>query len=152
MPVSPYPTSATTKWVIRAIFSAPIIAIVLLNLNGFCWSQKRFLSDLELIDLAIQKNLDFHDPNSSRSKLYSSSADVRAQNPGCCSIQRQTNEDAELPQFLMRITGMYASTVSLLYQTSDTGSEKFYESYVIIGACGDVGRLYGMPTATGPKP
>lgn len=125
-------------------------AVFALNRHGYCWEQGRFLTDQELIDAAIKSNLSFHGPNRRWNKMYGSPEDVRAQNPDCCSVKRDKNEDAELPPFWMSISGMYASTVQVIYRTSDSGPTPFNEAYFIIGPCGEIGRRYGMDWATLP--
>jgi hypothetical protein len=139
------------RTVVLGILALPLFVVFALNLNGYCWSQGRFLTDKELIDIAIKSNLSFHAPNRPWNKMYTSPEDLRVQNPDCCSIERQENEDAELPQFLMSILGMYASTVEVTYRSSDSGPEPFYESYSIVGACGTIGRSYGTGSATDPR-
>jgi len=139
------------KAVLGFILALPLLIIAILNVNGFCWQQKRFLSDQELIDTAIRDSLRYHRADGPYPKIYQSLEDMKTQNPGCCILKRQENIYSELPQVISSMLGMYISTVEITYRVADAGPEPFYKAYVLLDCCGHIRGFYGSPQASGPK-
>lgn len=139
------------KRILSFLLVLPLLIVALLNGNGFCWQQNRFLLDQELIDAAIKYRLRYHRADGPFPKIYQSAEDVKAQNPGCCALKRQENVRSEFPQIFSSMLGMYASTVEITYRIADAGTEPFYKASVIIDCCGRVRGFYGSPQKSGPK-
>src|SRR5260370_20421831 len=89
-------------------FLGAIGMVECLNFTGFCYPQGRYLSDQELIDIAIKSRLQYQGAeNPEANKIYRSAEDFRSQNPGCCAVDR--SRQAVPDATLSRILGFYVS-------------------------------------------
>jgi hypothetical protein len=131
-----------------ALGVALICAIVLveyLNFSGFCYSERRYPSDAELIARAIAYNLERHSPDSSRSKMYASLDDFYRENPKCCEILRWSSGPFGNP-LILRLFGVYESLVDIAYRINDGGGvDNFYGSMTIVNSCGKILEVRGSP-------
>ncbi|GAC1328597.1 MAG: hypothetical protein NVSMB26_04060 [Beijerinckiaceae bacterium] len=132
---------------IRILSLAAVPAMLLgmagLNESGFCFARFERVPDDELIDIAIAANLQLHSSGSERSKVYAAPADVKRQNPGCCSLRRNQNPYGELPAPIMSAFGFKMNEAALLYKINERPKDDFYLSYTLIDACGKIRGGYG---------
>jgi hypothetical protein len=94
-----------------------LMSVVVLNVTGFCYAQRRCLSDQELIKIAIEFNLQW--PHAGNDPItYSSANDLLLKNPGCCVVLRGDRGLVEnlLSGRWVRIFGWYIAAVELWYQ------------------------------------
>jgi hypothetical protein len=105
---------------------------------GFCWTQRRWVSDEEKIRIAVANNLRLHRLGMERDRVYSSPEDVMQQNPNCCRITKRGNPDSA--------TGIFAVgsvEVKVRYKISAKDETTYYDSYSIIECCGRILRTEG---------
>lgn len=135
----------------RSIVCAAFIVLGVVqyfNFSGFCYPMARWFSDRELLDVAVLRTLRNQGPNSLRSKQYSDIESFYRQNQHCCEISRWDTNLAE--PFILRLFGFYTAVASIHYRSSYIPSvDSFYDSIVLLNACGKIQREIGMPTATG---
>lgn len=124
-------------------------ACAYLNSTGFCYAERRYLQDRELIDKGIAYNL--ANPHSASDLIsYSTLGDFYRANPNCCVLHRTghyTVEDSPL----YRLLGWYESVAEIWYKRTLGGLEPYYRSYVALDACGRVVNRLG-PFERGPRP
>ena len=105
--------------------------------KGYCWSQKRFLSEGEYIDAAIDERLQrktyvlkvFREKKSVSKSVpftsYKNRADFRQANPDCCKIVPHNIGDQLYISVSERLCGAAATVVELKFTvpyTDDDGS------------------------------
>jgi len=121
-----------------------------LSYNGFCFSQKRFLSDTEFIDAAIAEIIRLRTHNviaggglkSVNVIRYENIAEFRRLNPDCCTIVRH-NSEVKYVEFDDQVFGRAAKSVSLTYALNHLDEYEHRKSArstaeVVIGNCGGV--------------
>jgi hypothetical protein len=142
---------------IRLAITAVILMVVLavtaffaLNLSGYCIQQGRYLSDEEMISVAVnrlyQSHLAEHKYNEQqgaglpRLKDYKSVEHFLAENPNCCSFA-ETGRKGFLPYFYWSWFGSYRTFVKLTYvaEESDAGKEQAKTIYYLMSNCGRAG-------------
>jgi hypothetical protein len=78
--------------VIVAGSAVVVAAVEHLSFTGFCFADKRYHSDRELMDFAIMRALNFSDSVTRDSrdepKTYRSADEFRETNPDCCELYR----------------------------------------------------------------
>ena len=126
------------------------IIVQILNFTGFCYRHARYYSDKELIFIAANFNLRRHGPDQERNKAYQSADDLLSQNPNCCDVYRWGYRFIEMP-FIARVVGLYYAVVQVWYRMRNDGAEQFYDSHVIVNACGEIIDTYGMPERNPPQ-
>ena len=121
----------------------------LLNLTNFCYRDKRFHGENELISVAINLNIARFDSKGERNKAYSSVSDFLSQNPDCCKLYY--NDDLMHVGFLGRLIGLRYVVVNVFYKMSDTADVyKYYGSWVKMNSCGEALDTKGIPEQFGP--
>jgi hypothetical protein len=119
-----------------------------LNFSGFCYAQRRYPSDAELIAMAVADNLRRHGPDSDRRKIYRSLDDFYRENPDCCEVNRWSSGAFGNP-ILFRLFGVYRAMVDVVYRINDgAGVDNFYGSTASVDSCGAVQEMHGQPWAT----
>ena len=139
--------------VLTAVLFGLFVLLEGLNFSGFCYSKQRYLSDAELIGVAVANNLARHSPqlDSSRRKMYSSLSDFFQQNPNCCKLSRWTTSPIS-SSLSLRLFGVYEALVDIVYRINDGGGvDNFYASMTIVDSCGKVIEVRGEPLAKNPK-
>jgi hypothetical protein len=123
--------SRAKRWVLAfAILIVAGMPLVILNLSfdGFCFRERRFLSQNESFQAAIatilarkSEQLISHRPASINFSVvpvikYADSDDFRRQNPGCCTVvPRNTGDSGPYTSFDQRLFGHAAKIVSVTY-------------------------------------
>ena len=123
------------------IFVLGVLAVIqALNFSRFCYSKGEFMSDRELIDLAIGYELKIYESVRIRNHYeieYSSIADFMRKNPNCCAIRNWWGENRG-EQFLGKIFGFYRSEVSMKFKLYDDWEKPEFFSDVYISECGEI--------------
>jgi hypothetical protein len=147
----------TRTWPGRAKLLVLIVVLGIvpaLSYNGFCFGEKRFLSDDEFIDVAVATinrvrthTLKIRHPRAIEIKPvevinYGSVAEFRKLNPDCCAIIPH-NTEVEYVSFWDQIFGRAAKSVKLRYTLNyldDNGTPQSVsnDAKVTIGNCGRV--------------
>lgn len=112
-----------------------------LNFSGFCYSERRYLKDQELIDAAVRHAIARLDrfPNH---LTYSSAEEFHSVNQNCCRIYKEGHPS--LPEGTwVRILGWYVAVVRVWYKVEENGPRNYYDSYVSLNACGQVLQFKG---------
>jgi hypothetical protein len=129
--------------------------LLTLSYSGFCFAQKRFLSDEEFFDIAIAQAIRWSTHTlqvpASRGTLfrsvkvvrYQNVAAFRGENPDCCKFVPHNSDMPELVTLRHQIFGQAARSVRLTYALKyldDDGSTQTLTSsaQVVIGSCGRV--------------
>jgi hypothetical protein len=101
--------------------------------TGYCFADRRFLSDSELIDVAITQELRMNESSNyvRDRKTYPALRDFHAENPNCCTVFRRGHP-------LMQEGGSDVIGVEVDYQLRNGGSERYRHSFSFITACGFV--------------
>jgi hypothetical protein len=106
--------------------------------RGYCFAEKRVISDTEFIIAAIRRE-------SSRINIQESRASAEAfltSQPHCCRVVGRN-----VGSFLDTIFGYATVEVEMYYQIMVGGDSpsrpSYYHQYTVINRCGDVGRVYG---------
>lgn len=137
-------------WFVVASLCA-LIVYETLNFTGFCYEQKRYLSDEELINAAVryeigeQYNLHAHniDDRPAWTRRYISVEEFHHINPNCCFVHRWGFPGNYGEGIWTRIFGWYVALVDLQFRTRDTGPKQFYSAAAFVNACGAVGETFG---------
>lgn len=127
------------------VFLSPLILLEYLNFTGFCYSQGRYYSDEQLIDIAISDITRTHSPsNPEKNKRYESVGEFRQQNPECCIVYNYGHPF--LDPIWVRIFGFYRVLVEVWYRANESsGIDNFYDSLTSFDACGQIIRRQGIP-------
>jgi hypothetical protein len=127
------------------VFLTVLAVVQFLNFTGFCYSQGRYYSDQDVLDLAIAHTVTPKDPE--RSKLYSSAQEFRDQNPNCCILHRWG--DPLLDPIWVRFFGFYVAVADIWFKAPDAQSiYGFYNSFVPVNACGRILKVQGIQEQT----
>ncbi len=109
---------------------APLWIVAGLNYSGFCWEQKRWLSEEEKIHRAIVDRFvsssnyrvqvahsvgDTLVEKENLSTPYSSFEDFISANPNCCSLNISESADSGPPTFWTKVKGGYSDTAVIHY-------------------------------------
>jgi hypothetical protein len=127
-----------------------LVIVQFLNFTGFCYRQARYYSDREFILIAANFNLRRHGSNEERNKAYQSADDLLSQNSNCCHVYRWGHYFIEMP-LIARVVGFYYAAVQVWYRIRDDGVEQFYDSHVIVNACGEIIEKRGIPERNPPR-
>src|SRR3954462_6601873 len=121
-----------------------------LNSTGFCYNERRYLSDGELIEKAIRYNL--ANPHSAPDLVaYSTFDDFLKSNPHCCVVHHEGHYTVEDGPLLYRLLGWHDTVVEIWYRRRESGPTPYYRSYVAVDACGRVvNRLGPFERGAGP--
>jgi hypothetical protein len=136
--------------VIVLVLAAAFGLVEYLNFSGFCWSERRYFSDRELIDRAILfdlKALEDTDYIKDR-KRYGSLDEFYAANPDCCRLVR--GEHHLRAEADWRWLGGYTAVAEVFYRLRDAGPRQFFYRYSLVSACGSVGDRMGHEQSTKP--
>ena len=141
------------KRVMAVVFAALFAALAIIeygNFTGFCYAQSRRLSDADLIQHAIQYNLQ-KQPKGTGVIEYGSVEAFLARNGNCCVVFRRDRGEFEnvLDPIWIRVFGWYVLVVDVWYQFKETGPNNFIQSDVAMNSCGDFIELH---TSYGPRP
>lgn len=119
--------------------------------TGFCFSQLRYLSNDELIRIALKKEALSSTAKSeefnaiSRMTIQPDDEGVRAfleANPNCCRVG-----NAEYAFFFRRMVNVLVFyEINQKHKNANYRASKYYESYRLMGSCGEIYRQYGTAT------
>jgi hypothetical protein len=122
-----------------------------LNFTGYCYAQRRYLKDEELIEIAASYNLRFSNegPNAIR---YSAGPALVEQNPNCCVVHRTEGGpfDELMSGNWVRTFGLYTVVVEIWYRLKVSPPKNYLDSFVAMNACGKVAERQGSYT-TSPR-
>ena len=115
------------------ILLGAVVAFEYFNLSGFCFSERRYLGEQELIDKGVWERI----KNRSSDRIpYESLEDFYRRNPACCELAPW---DPFRPRewLLFRLLGAYSVAVGIHYRMSDDDPEyPYYQAYITLNACG----------------
>jgi hypothetical protein len=133
------------------IFSLMSVALIqFLNFTGFCYGQRRYLSDKELIEAGIAYQMNNTREYYSQGAIkYSSKENFIQLNRGCCFLTRDGHPGLDL-EIWGRIFGWYYAVVEIWYRLKNEGAQQFWYEYVYVDACGKVGFSWGHENSYGP--
>jgi hypothetical protein len=131
---------------IALVFLCGLAVLQYLNFTGFCYGAGRYLSDQELLDLAIESKLARQSVgNPETNRLYKSVEEFRSQNPQCCELVRTGHEIID--SIISRLFGFYVSVARLHYKANESPEiDNYYAADISMSACGRVLKSQGMPT------
>ncbi len=129
--------------------AAVVGTIEYLNFSGFCYSERRHLSDKELIEKAIQYNLK-NPPRIQSVTQYASLNEFFATNFDCCVLHRDGHETIQEGSWV-RLFGWYIAVADIWYRIGEGGPNAYYDSLVALNACGQVKQRLG-PFYSFPRP
>lgn len=135
------------KWTRRGLIAlailvavaTPAVTLGVLSYKGFCFDQRRFLSDEEAFTAVIQDIIvrsvhirDIRTPRGIDSRLvrairYRDPAEFRSWNPDCCKVVPHNIGEGPYASFSQRLFGYASRTVSVNYlarYVDDDGSEQ----------------------------
>lgn len=140
------------KYLVLAALIAVVPALFLLKLSGFCSDNFRWRSDGELIEAALQHEVERGSP---KRPAISDVATYMRDYPRCCSVSR--SGPFLHTMYLNALFGRRFYEVSVKYPVSNPGIEPYYEAILIMECCGMyVPDSYGMGSSTpvpkGPPP
>jgi hypothetical protein len=145
-------------YVFAALVACAMAIVEYLNFTGFCYADKRYHSDQELIDFAISRGLNFVGElqgseiyGSGERTVYESVAQFHQVNPNCCELHRRGHPDLEEGVW-PRVFGWYIAVAEIWYRIKSTGQNQFYHVTVFMNSCGAVKRIRGgaYPSALPP--
>lgn len=121
-------------------------ALLLLNVSGFCFSEKRYLADAEFIERALN-----YQARSIKELAGDDSRDAIASylknSPGCCRIEGSFFMDNTL---LDKLFGLKMTWVRIIHRLPDDKAAfspadgAYYEAYIELDCCGRPIRVTGM--------
>src|SRR6266478_3225607 len=88
-----------------------------LNFTGFCYAQRRYFGEQELVDFAIKR------------EIYGSVEDFHKVNPNCCILYRWGHPDLA-EGIWVRSFGWYISVAEIWYRLSTKSPSKFFRAHV----------------------
>jgi hypothetical protein len=133
-----------------AIATSVIGVIEYFNFTGFCYSQRRWLGNQELINAAIKYELSHvRGPYALGALSYSSLDEFKELNPQCCDLDRSGNNPA-LDGKWVRSLGIYNAAIHLHYRFRQTGQQQFWFETLFVNACGRFLDRGGFPTDIPP--
>lgn len=102
--------------------------------TGYCFEQKRYLSDAEFVQIAVNANMEKIDIDGSEESILN----YQKKNPQCCSINREPRGES-----LLNVMFNHAYVdVTLRYKKKkgdpSSKEEPFYQAFVSIHSCGKV--------------
>ena len=128
--------------------SAAVATLVLLNVSGFCFSQKRYIGDAEFIERAL-----IYRARSIKELAGDDSRDAVASylknRPGCCRIEDDSFFASD-NTLLDRIFGLKMTWVRIIHRLPDDKAAMspadgaYYEAYIELNCCGRPIRVTGM--------
>jgi hypothetical protein len=135
------------------------VAIVeYLNFTGFCYADKRYHNDQELIDFAITHGLKFVSElqgseiyGAGEPIQYSSLAQFHQMNPGCCVLHKRGHPDLE-EGLWVRAFGWYIVVAEIWYRIKTPGPNDFYRITVFMNSCGAIKRIRGASQSSALPP
>lgn len=111
-----------------------------LNTSGFCYSAGRYLTDQDLIAMAVAAEQRLHRSTGTvLSRLPA--AEFLAQHPDCCKLDR----NAKVPANPLgeRLLGLYRVVIDIDYDLPD-GEGNRYDAVQVLNACGQHIESFGM--------
>lgn len=132
-----------------------VLAVVeYLNFTGYCYSQKRYLTDEELIDFAIPQVIGFANLVTSEVQnrlTYNSVEDFHQHNLNCCGLHKWGHADAD-DGIWVRAVGWYISVAEISFRLSDQPSAKYFDATIFFTACGEIKEMRGYVKSYFPEP
>ncbi len=123
-----------------------------LNFTGFCYAQRRYFGEQELVDFAIKRAIHFSDLVTSdvrEREIYGSVEDFHKVNPNCCILYRWGHPDLA-EGIWVRSFGWYISVAEIWYRLSTKSPSKFFRAHVFMSACGEIKDVQGSIESTLP--
>ena len=145
-------TSRRLVYSIGVAILGTLALIEYLNFTGFCYAQRRYLGEQELIDFAIKRAIHFSDlvtRDVQEREVYNSIEDFHKVNSNCCILYRWGHPDLE-EGIWVRSFGWYISVAEIWYRLSARPPNEFFHAYVFLSACGDIKRVGGSVASTLP--
>ena len=133
----------TVKYGATAFIVLFLAGIEILNFTGFCYPRVRYCSDRELIDIAVNRALDWRQRfmTAPSQVIYTSIDDFYSKNANCCRLTRWNKQTDSV---WARAFGFYVATAEIWYRESDTGNEPYYDSEISLTACGKILHTRGI--------
>jgi hypothetical protein len=125
-----------------------VLGVLFLNFTGYCYDQRRYLDDKDMIRAAAE-----HILGAKRSEAdtiaYSSVDDFLARNSDCCRVRRADRGQLEptLSGHWIRFFGVYVAAVEAVYRHRSSAKDGHLESWVSISACGVASEHQAIPTS-----
>lgn len=134
------------RWVSRKsrrfiiIFYSIVAILMALNMTGFCFRQCSYPSDEDLILAALR----FSVGSMTIDRDEESIRRYYQEHPNCCYVDRWSDMAGG---WFDKFFGFYWNEVEVNYKLNDEMEKiyerEFYRSYIHVGPCGDIGRVYG---------
>lgn len=121
-----------------------------LNFSGFCYQQRRYLTERELLTAGIQFFVNRQDSQTEdRDVVYSSPSDLLNKNPGCCRLEQETA--ATNTPILDKILGPMVRDVRVYYLANRSKRiDNYYDALVSVDSCGSIREIQGIAQKAGP--
>lgn len=125
------------------VLCAILGALLMLDISNFCYSKGRWLSDNELMRIAMLRGFQ----RNSLEDRYKDVADFLQQNKNCCVLDRARNE-GPMPAF-----GQIYVEIFYDLRGKKSDGEAFYHEYMGLTACGGPGAWWATddPETARPK-
>jgi hypothetical protein len=138
------------KWGWIVIVLLLLACFEFLNFTGFCYSQGRYLSDQELVEIAIKRNVPSLSGTreSTGNNMYTSLEDFYRQNPDCCELAKWGHHFTN--NIAVRFFGFYVAVAEIWYRVSSGEKYNYYDSYVLMNACGKIVGTKGIQKESPP--
>lgn len=125
-------------WIVLPVILIAVLAYLgnlwYLSGTGYCFEQKRYLSDEEFIQIAVRSELQSINIDGSEKSIST----FQKRNPKCCSINREPSGmsfvNTVLNHTFVEVTLRYEKNAKTLFQKK----ESFYQAFVSIHSCGKV--------------
>jgi hypothetical protein len=130
------------------------MTVQVLNFSGFCYSRLTFLSDADFESIALAYNVRMQQSYigsksvaSDHLVLYASGSELKQANPNCCRLYRWGHSILGESVGFSRLFGerFYNAVAEVWFRRWAGETEDFYQSYVVMGACGNIVRTAGIP-------
>jgi hypothetical protein len=121
-----------------------LVILPALNYSGFCLSERRYLTEREVIDIGVREHFQKYPPAAYAdfSKVvrpidYASVGDFMVRNPKCCSVT-ETSREGVTPGLIDRLVGRFAGFVRIEYKLEDNvpGAPDKNVVWVAVTNCG----------------
>ncbi len=139
------------KWLAIFAIAGVFGWVQFLNFTGYCYSQRRYLSDAELIRSAIEYSLAYdRRVEISYEKRYLTPEDLLARSTDCCLLRRDGHGDfVEGPW--VRALGWYIVFVDLWYKIKQTPPNNYRVFNISMNSCADIKETFSSFQSLPPK-
>ena len=129
------------KFIILGVVVCGIGLFEYLNFSGFCYRERRYLRDEDLLNIAVRHAIARIDRIADH-VTYNSIEEFYAVNPNCCRIYKEGHWI--LPEGIwVRAFGWYVSVARVWYKVKEASPRNFYDALISLDACGKVLQMDG---------